>query len=112
MRQNYRLGCCARSRCEISYGRNESLMRPSQIAPAPQAKILVVDDRPANLLSVRAVLEPLGQEIIEAHSGEEALRQLLAHDVAGDVLLGGAPREQKREEILEDRHETRLYPGT
>jgi PAS domain S-box-containing protein len=61
-------------------------MRPSQIAPAPQTKILVVDDRPANLLSVRAVLEPLGQVIIEAHSGEEALRQLLAHDVAVVLL--------------------------
>jgi CheY-like chemotaxis protein len=61
-------------------------MRPFQIAPAPQTKILVVDDQPANLLSVRAVLEPLGQEIIEAQSGEEALRHLLAHDVSVILL--------------------------
>jgi PAS domain S-box-containing protein len=46
----------------------------------------VVDDRPANLLSVRAVLEPLDQEIIEASSGDEALRQLLAHDVSVILL--------------------------
>jgi PAS domain S-box-containing protein len=61
-------------------------MRPFQIAPAPRTKILVVDDRPANLLSVRAVLEPLDQEIIEASSGDEALRQLLAHDVSVILL--------------------------
>lgn len=61
-------------------------MRPHNLAQAPRAKILVVDDQPANLLSVRAILEPLGQEIIEAPSGEEALRQLLAHDVAVILL--------------------------
>jgi PAS domain S-box-containing protein len=61
-------------------------MRPFQIAQAPRTKILVVDDQPANLLSVRAILEPLDQEIIEARSGEEALRQLLAHDVAVVLL--------------------------
>ena len=61
-------------------------MRPSQIASAPRTKILVVDDQPANLLSVRAVLEPLDQEIIEARSGDEALRQLLAHDVSVILL--------------------------
>jgi PAS domain S-box-containing protein len=61
-------------------------MRPNQTAPAPRTKILVVDDQPANLLSVRAILEPLGQEIIEARCGEEALRHLLAHDVAAILL--------------------------
>ena len=36
---------------------------------------------------------------------------VLAHDVPRDVLLGGASLEQKREKVLEPRHETRLYPG-
>jgi PAS domain S-box-containing protein len=44
--------------------------------------ILLVDDRPENLLALEAILEPLGQNLLYAHSGEEALRQLLQHDVA------------------------------
>src|SRR5262249_23679538 len=45
-----------------------------------------VDDSPENLLSAGAGLEALGQEIIKAESGREALRQLLGHDFAGVVL--------------------------
>jgi PAS domain S-box-containing protein len=48
----------------------------------PQATVLLVDDRPANLLALDAVLEPLGQRLIKATSGEEALRHLLSDDVA------------------------------
>src|SRR6266576_5133090 len=44
--------------------------------------VLLVDDRPENLLALEAILEPLGQNLLYAHSGEEALRQLLQHDVA------------------------------
>jgi PAS domain S-box-containing protein len=44
--------------------------------------ILLVDDRPENLLALEAILEPLGQNLLYAHSGEEALRKLLQHDVA------------------------------
>jgi PAS domain S-box-containing protein len=44
--------------------------------------ILLVDDRPENLLALEAILEPLEQKLLYAHSGEEALRQLLQHDVA------------------------------
>src|SRR5689334_12469548 len=50
------------------------------------ARILMVDDRPENLLALEAILEPLGQELVHAHSGEEALRQLLQHDVAVILL--------------------------
>src|SRR5260370_331041 len=42
-----------------------------------RAKILIVDDRPANLIALGAVLDVLGQEIVTANSGEEALNQLL-----------------------------------
>src|SRR6266566_939504 len=44
--------------------------------------ILLVDDRPENLLALEAILEPLGQNLLYAQSGEEALRELLQHDVA------------------------------
>ncbi len=48
----------------------------------PQAKILMVDDIPANLVALEAVLEPLGQTLVRAHSGEEALKYLLQDDFA------------------------------
>jgi PAS domain S-box-containing protein len=44
--------------------------------------ILVVDDRPANLLAFQAVLEPLGQPVVTASSGKEALGQLLRREFA------------------------------
>lgn len=54
--------------------------------------ILVVDDNPANLTAVGAVLEPLGQRVVLARSGEEALHQLLMGDysvVLLDVMMPG-----------------------
>ena len=48
--------------------------------------VLVVDDRPDNLLAVEAVLDPLDVEIIRANSGKEALRHLLTADVAVILL--------------------------
>lgn len=46
------------------------------------ATILLVDDRPENLIALEAVLEPLGHSLLCAGSGEEALKQLLVQDVA------------------------------
>jgi PAS domain S-box-containing protein len=54
----------------------------SLIATLPQARILVVDDHPANLVALVAVLEPLGHEVVRCSSGEEALRELLASEFA------------------------------
>ena len=45
-------------------------------------KILIVDDRPENLLALEAILQGLGHELIKAHSGEEALKRLLSEDFA------------------------------
>ena len=47
-----------------------------------RAKLLLVDDRDENLLALAAILEPLGQELVRARSGEEALRRLLQDDYA------------------------------
>ncbi len=44
--------------------------------------ILLVDNEPKGLLALEAILEPLGQRLITARSGQEALRHLLAHDFA------------------------------
>jgi len=54
--------------------------------------ILLVDDEPANLLALEAVLEKLGQNLVRASTGEEALRQLMQKDFAVillDVLMPG-----------------------
>jgi PAS domain S-box-containing protein len=50
------------------------------------ANVLLVDDRPENLLALQAILEPLGETLLFANSGEDALRQLLRHDVAVILL--------------------------
>ena len=58
----------------------------------PRASILLVDDTPANLLSLRAILDDLGQNLVEARSGEEALGRVEAQEFAVvllDVLMPG-----------------------
>ena len=44
--------------------------------------ILMVDDHPAKLLSYEAILDPLGENLIKASSGTEALEKLLRTDIA------------------------------
>jgi len=44
--------------------------------------ILLVDDQPGKLLSYEAILADLGENLIKASSGKEALEQLLKHDIA------------------------------
>ena len=56
-----------------------------------RAVVLVVDDHAGNLLALRAVLEPLGEVIEEASSGEAALKYLLTHDVAAVLLDAHLP---------------------
>ena len=51
-----------------------------------KTKILVVDDRPDKLLVFRTILEELGQNIITASSGEEALKLVLEHEFAVILL--------------------------
>ncbi len=51
-------------------------------------RVLLVDDRRDNLLALRAVLEPLDFELVEASSGEEALRHLLGPGPGGDPGQG------------------------
>jgi hypothetical protein len=48
--------------------------------------ILLVDDQPENLLSLRAILDDESLELVMARSGREALRQLLERDFAVILL--------------------------
>jgi PAS domain S-box-containing protein len=55
--------------------------------PTPdRMKILLVDDNPENLISLEATLESLGQSLVLARSGVEALRYLLEDDFAAILL--------------------------
>jgi PAS domain S-box-containing protein len=49
--------------------------------------LLLVDDRPENLIALRAILEPLGHELVSAGSGGDALRILLQRDDFAVILL-------------------------
>ena len=48
---------------------------------ADQMSVLVVDDKPQNLLAMRALLADSGLEVLTADSGPAALELLLTHDV-------------------------------
>ncbi len=52
-----------------------------------KSKVLVVDDRPENLLALEAVLKSEGYILISAHSGQEALELLKIHHDIDVVLL-------------------------
>ncbi len=60
--------------------------RQTGLQPVERVKILVVDDQPENLLAAEAVLESLGQDVVRAQSGREALRHLLSDDFAVILL--------------------------
>jgi response regulator RpfG family c-di-GMP phosphodiesterase len=47
-----------------------------------RVNILLVDDEPGKLLSYEAILAEIGENLIKAHSGREALECLLKTDVA------------------------------
>jgi PAS domain S-box-containing protein len=63
----------------------------ARVEPPPKAdlqkvKLLLVDDSPENLTALEATLESLGQELVKATSGVDALRHLLEDDFAAILL--------------------------
>jgi len=54
--------------------------------PEQNPAVLVVDDRPENLLAMTSVLEPLELEVVRAGSGAEALRHVLERGFACVLL--------------------------
>jgi signal transduction histidine kinase/DNA-binding response OmpR family regulator len=51
-----------------------------------KVNILIVDDKPDKVLALEAVLEELGQNVVRAYSGREALRAILSDDFAVILL--------------------------
>ncbi|HXH87087.1 MAG TPA: ATP-binding protein [Gaiellaceae bacterium] len=77
-----------------------------------KARILCVDDTPENLFALEAILEPLGQELVRADSGEEALRRLLQDEFALillDVQMPGLDGFQTAK-LIKQRERTRGVP--
>jgi signal transduction histidine kinase len=54
--------------------------------PDDVVNILLVDDQPANLVALEAMLQGLGQNLVRAGSGREALKHLLTQDFAVILL--------------------------
>jgi two-component system, sensor histidine kinase and response regulator len=62
------------------------LVAPQRDPEDDRVNILLVDDQPANLLALEAMLQGLGQNLVKAESGREALKWLLTHEFAVILL--------------------------
>lgn len=77
-----------------------------------RVSLLLVDDRPENLLALQAILEPLGQKLVLAHSGDEALKCVLQHDFACILLDVQMPEMNGFDvaQIIKSREKSRYIP--
>lgn len=71
---------------------SSALASDQGVAGNAPVNVLLVDDRPENLLALEAILEPLGENLVLAGSGEEALRHLLSLDFALILLDVAMPQ--------------------
>jgi len=79
--------------------------------PSERPRVLVVDDDGNNLLAIKTVLEDIG-EVVEARSGEEALRHLLKGEFAVillDVYMPGMDGYETAQ-IIRNREQTKRIP--
>lgn len=81
---------------------------PKRIVPS----VLLVDDRPENLLALEGVLRPLGARLVKARSGEDALLHLLRETFAVILLDVQMPRLDglQTAELIKQREQTRHIP--
>jgi two-component system sensor histidine kinase/response regulator len=77
-----------------------------------RVNILLVDDQPANLVALEAMLQSLGQNLIKADSGREALKWLLTHEFAVILLDVKMPDMDGFEtaELIRQRDKSRHTP--
>lgn len=74
--------------------------------------VLMVDDRPENLLALEGILKPLGARLVKARSGEEALLHVLRETFAVILLDVQMPRLDglQTAELIKQREQTRHVP--
>jgi PAS domain S-box-containing protein len=90
----------------------ESAVEVERASRDERVNILLVDDRAENLLALEAILEPLGERTVRAHSGDEALKCLLTEDFAVillDVQMPGLNGFETAE-LIKSRERTRYIP--
>src|SRR5579864_8012394 len=77
-----------------------------------RVRVLLVDDSPQNLVSLEAALGGLGQELVLAQSGTEALRYLLDNDFAVILLDVKMPEMDgfQTAELIRGRKRSRNTP--
>src|SRR5688572_4605268 len=73
---------CAIIRRSKSTGKMKMAMASPTQPGEQKINILIVDDRPENLLALEGILAPLGQNLVRANSGREALKHLLSQEFA------------------------------
>jgi signal transduction histidine kinase len=76
------------------------------------ASILIVDDDRGNLMALQELLQALGQNLVLANSGEEALRCVLKHDFAVvllDVRMPGVDGFETAK-LIRERQRSRHTP--
>src|SRR5207244_1476516 len=86
---------------------------PRVLAEPRPVDILLVDDRPENLVSLRAILgDQPGYRLVEATSGSEALREVLRHDFSLILLDAFLPGMDGFEvaSLIKQRERTRDIP--
>ena len=89
-----------------------SAVATSRSSAGERVNILLVDDRMENLLALEAILEPLGENLVRAHSGDEALKCLLTDEYAAillDVQMPGLNGFETAE-LIKSRERTRYVP--
>lgn len=65
---------------------NQPRTRANTGSPETTVSILLVDDDPTKRFALKSVLAPLGETVVEASSGADALRQLLRQEFAVVLL--------------------------
>lgn len=80
--------------------------------PDSKINILLVDDRPENLLALEAILDSPHYHLVKAHDGEEALKRVLREDFALILLDVVMPRMDGFEvaALIKRREKTRHIP--
>src|SRR2546423_11331050 len=90
----------------------EAFTAGAKAETTPQAKILLVDDEPKSLFALQELLSTLGQNLMIAQSGEEALRLALKNDFAVillDVRMPGIDGFETAR-LIRTRERSRLTP--
>jgi len=96
----------------LQLAKEPSKEQPKEPPEEKRIKILLVDDTPENLVSLEAALSGLGEELVMARSGKEALRYLLEDDFAAILLDVRMPEMDGFEtaELIRSRPRSRQIP--